>query len=94
MVTTILANYSVSLNSAKNGVPGSRKQEEGGEEASRKKEVILHVNALLLNNNKIRDLKDLHSTLCDYVLYEPDRLQWINLSYNFLVKIDEEILNF
>jgi len=73
-VTTILANYSVSLNSAKNGVMGGRKQEEGGEEASRKKEVILHVNALLLNNNCLRDLKDMYSTLTDYVLYEPDRL--------------------
>ena len=73
-VTTILANYSVSLNSAKNGVMGGRKQEEGGEEDSRKKEVILHVNALLLNNNCLRDLKDMYSTLTDYVLYEPDRL--------------------
>lgn len=73
---------------------GGRKQEEGGEEASRKKDVVLHVNALLLNNNCLRDLKDMHSTLCDYVLYEPDRLQWINLSYNYLVKIDEEILKF
>ena len=69
-----MANYSVSLNSAKNGVMGGRKQEEGGEEASRKKEVVLHVNALLLNNNCLRDLKDMHSTLSEYVLYEPDRL--------------------
>ena len=36
----------------------------------------------------------MHSTLTEYVLYEPDRLQWINLSYNYLVKIDDEILNF
>lgn len=71
---------------------GGRKQEEGGEEASRKKDVVLHVNALLLNNNALRDLKDMYSTLCNYVLYEPDRLQWLNLSYNYLVKIDDEIL--
>lgn len=93
-VQTILANYSVTLNAAKNGAIGGRKQEEGGEEASRKKEVILHVNALLLNNNCLRDLNQLNETLCNYVLYEPYRLQWINLSYNYLVKIDKEILNF
>ena len=28
------------------------------------------------------------------VLYEPHRIQWLNLSYNYLVKIDEEILKF
>ena len=76
------------------GGMGGRKQEEGGEEASRKKEVVLHVNALLLNNNCLRDLNGFYSTLCDYVLYEPDRLQWLNLSYNYLVKIDKEILKF
>ena len=36
----------------------------------------------------------MHDTLTEYVLWEPDRLQWINLSYNHLVKIDEEILKF
>ena len=56
--------------------------------------MVLHVNALLLNNNCLRDLKDMHDTLTEYVLWEPDRLQWINLSYNHLVKIDEEILKF
>ena len=73
-VNMILQNYSVSLNAAKNGVMGGRKQEEGGEEASRKKEVVLHVNAILLNNNFLRDLKDLHVTLVRDVLEEPDRL--------------------
>lgn len=82
------------MNAAKNGVMGGRKQEEGSEETSRKKEIALHVNALLLNNNYLRDLKDLHSTLVDYVLWEPDRLQWLNLSYNYLIKIDPEILKF
>ena len=73
---------------------GGRKQEEGGEEASRKKEIVLHVNALLLNNNQLRDLNNLYSTLNDYVLYDMDRLQWLNLSYNYLVKIDKEITKF
>ena len=36
----------------------------------------------------------MYDTLSQYVLYEPDRLQWLNLSYNYLVKIDPEILKF
>jgi len=47
-----------------------------------------------LNNNYLRDLKDFHVTLTRDVLEEPDRLQWINLSYNYLEKIDKELLNF
>lgn len=93
-VTTILANYSVSLNSNKIGGIGGRKQEDGGEEASRKKEVTVHVNGVLLNNNCLRDIIGLHDVLSNYVLYEPDRLQWLNLSYNYLVTIDDEITKF
>ena len=52
------------------------------------------MNAILLNNNYLRDLKDLHVTLVRDVLEAPDRLQWINLSYNYLDKIDEELLKF
>ena len=36
----------------------------------------------------------MYDTLSQWVLYEPDRLQWLNLSYNYLVKIDPEILKF
>ena len=73
---------------------GGRKQEDGNEEASRKKEIAYHVNGILLNNNELRDLKEFHVTLIRDVLEEPDRLQWINLSYNYLEKIDDELLKF
>lgn len=73
---------------------GGRKPEDGKEETQRKKEVVYHVNSLLLNNNEVRDIKGLYSVLREYVLFEPDRLQWLNLSYNYLVKIDSDILDF
>jgi len=72
---------------------GGRKPEDGKEETQRKKHVVYHVNSLLLNNNEIRDIKGLYPVLKEYVLFEPDRLQWLNLSYNYLVKIDADILD-
>jgi len=53
------------------------------------------VNSILLNNNEIRDVRGLSETLY-YVLPKsnPVNLIWLNLSYNFLQKIDPELLNF
>lgn len=73
-VNSILANYSVSLHAAKNGMMGSKRPEDGKEEAKRKKEINYTVNSLLLNNNEIRELTGLKHVLSEYVLYEPDRL--------------------
>ena len=73
---------------------GGRKQDDGKEEAQRKKEVTYHVNSLMLNNNQIREITYLYDTLKNYVLYDVDKLQWLNLSYNYLTKIQDEILNF
>ena len=63
---------------------GGRKPEDGNEVAKKKKGITYHVNSLLLNNNEIRDIKGLYPVLREYVLFEPDRLQWLNLSYNYL----------
>ena len=93
-VMNILAQHSISLTATKNGLMGSRKLEDGKEETQRKKEIDYVVNSLLLNNNEIRDLKGIYDTLKDYVLYAIDKLQWLNLSYNYLIKIDEDICNF
>mmetsp|Transcript_29847 Transcript_29847/g.45574 ORF Transcript_29847/g.45574 Transcript_29847/m.45574 type:complete len:299 (+) Transcript_29847:94-990(+) len=93
-VNNILANHSVSLTATKNGMMGSRKPEDGKEESQRKKEIAYYVNSLLLNKNELRSIMGLYDVLSKYVLYEPDRLQWLNLSYNYLTKIDKEILNF
>ena len=90
----ILAQHSISLTATKNGLLGSKRPEDGKEETQRKKDIEYHVNSVLLNNNEIRELKGLYDTLKDYVLYDIDKLQWLNLSYNYLIKIDEDICNF
>jgi len=71
---------------------GSKKAEEQLED-KRKKRVIIYTNQLFLNNNDIRSLTGLSSIL-DNVMYFPDRLQSLNLSHNYLEKIDSELLNF
>ena len=53
------------------------------------------VDSLMLNNNEIREISGLASTLTFVLPHsEPTRLLWLNLSYNYLTKIDSEILNF
>lgn len=53
---------------------GNKRPEDGKEETQRKKEIVYHVNSLLLNNNEIREIKGLYTVLKESVLYEPDRL--------------------
>jgi Leucine-rich repeat (LRR) protein len=74
---------------------GGRKSEDGTgkSENKRKKEVKLVCTALFLNNNEIRTLKLLPETL-QYVMYRPENLEWLDLSYNYLQKIDKELLEF
>ena len=50
---------------------------------------------MLLNNNELRDLRGFTETLV-FVMpkSDPHNLQWLNLSYNYLTKIDIELLNF
>jgi hypothetical protein len=93
-VLNILTQHNVNLNQTKNAIGGIRKTDDGKEEAQRKKEVELNVNAVLLNNNEIRELKGLYDVLKDYVLWDINKLQWLNLSYNYLIKIDDDICKF
>lgn len=81
--------------SQQKNVPGAaRKAEDGSEEAARKKEVIFARTCLLLNNNQLQDLTGLYDVLESKVMRTPRQLTWLNLSYNQLVHIDAEILNF
>lgn len=93
-INTTLANHYVSLHATKN-LLGGRKIDDGKEEEQRKKKIECSVDSLLLNNNNIRDIHGLANTLT-WVLPKsnPNQLQWLNLSYNYLTKIDSEILNF
>lgn len=74
---------------------GGRKVDDGKEEAQRKKKVEHVVDSLLLNNNEIREIIGLYDTLTFVLPHsEPSKLLWLNLSYNFLVKIEPEIEKF
>ena len=73
---------------------GGRKQEDGKEEQQKKKEIDFMRTTLLLNNNQLRELTGLNETLTLYVMREPQNLMWLNLSHNYLTKIDPEILKF
>jgi len=64
---------------------GGRKQEDGKEEAARKKKIDFVVDSLLLNTNQIRDIKGLASVLTFVLPHgDPSKLLWLNLSYNYL----------
>ena len=94
-VVNLLSNHYVSLQANKGLLGGPKRAEDGKEEEKRKKKINYTVNSLMLNNNELRDLAGLNSTL-PYVLPhgDPTKLLWINLSYNYLTKIDAELLNF
>jgi Leucine-rich repeat (LRR) protein len=49
--------------------------------------------ALFLNNNQIRSIKGLNDVL-QFVMFSPQKLEWLDLSYNYLQNIDKELLNF
>jgi Leucine-rich repeat (LRR) protein len=48
---------------------------------------------MFLNNNEIRTIKGLRDML-NYVMFYPENLEWLDLSYNYLSTIEKEILNF
>ena len=72
---------------------GGRKTEDQKVEAKRKKKVQVVCTSIFLNNNELRTTRGLRSIL-DSVIWNPDRLEWLDLSYNFLERVEPEILNF
>ena len=69
------------------------KGEEGKNERVRKKYVKTETRTLFLNNNEIRSIDSLLPTL-NSVMREPERLKWLDLSFNYLEHIEPEILCF
>ena len=70
-----------------------RKNEDTKQEAKKKKKVRVICTSLFLNNNEIRTFTGLRGIL-ENVMYSPEKLEWLDISYNYLEKIDDEILNF
>ena len=62
-------------------------------EAKRKKKVNVYCTSVFLNNNELRGLNGLGSIL-SIVMWHPERLEWLDLSYNYFEKIDNELLVF
>lgn len=67
--------------------------EETKKEGTRKKHVKKVCRTLLLNNNEIRTISGLLPTL-EVVMNMPSKLKWLDLSFNYLTKIEPDILNF
>ena len=91
-IHALLPTSNVPLNAAKN-ILGGRKAEEAKVETTKKKKITIVCNSIFLNNNEIRSLTPLYPTL-DAVMWNVDRLEWIDLSYNYLTKIDADLLEF
>jgi Leucine-rich repeat (LRR) protein len=72
---------------------GGRKQEDQKVETKKKKKVIVYCTSIFLNNNELRTTKGLRSIL-DSVMWNPERLEWLDLSYNYLERIEPELLQF
>ena len=62
-------------------------------EAKRKKNVHVYCTSLFLQNNELRTVTNLRHTL-NFVMWYPERLEWLDLSYNYLERIDPELLEF
>lgn len=67
--------------------------EETKKEGVRKKTVKKLCRTLLLNNNEIRTVASLLPTL-EIVMKVPSRLKWLDLSFNYLTKVEPDILDF
>jgi hypothetical protein len=71
-------------------------QERKGKKENRQRErnkVKIACRTLLLNNNELRSIDKLYSTL-ELVMNFPSKLKFLDLSFNYLTTIDSEILNF
>lgn len=89
-ITKIITEHNIQLNN-KNQM-GGRKTEEQKAETSKKMVVNKVTQALFLQNNQLRTIDTLYDTLKD-VMYQPDRLVWLDLSYNYLTHIEDELPN-
>jgi len=91
-VAKILADYNTTLNVQKTAIAGQTKTEVKAEAQKRfviKRQTI----SLFLQSNKLKSITGLSTILSD-VMWNHGQLQWIDLSYNQLPVIDDEILNF
>ena len=71
-----------------------RKNEDGSGksgENKRKKHITFVCTSLFLNNNEIRTIKGMRDMM-NYVVWQPEQLEWLDISYNYLQTIEHELL--
>ena len=91
-INQILLNNNISLHNTKGPMAG-RKVEETKTETKKKIVVRKQTTALFLQNIELRTIESLPEVLID-VMYFPERLQWLDLSYNILESIEADLLQF
>ena len=91
-ITQILVNHNISLTQKTGTVPG-RKTEDAKVDQTKKMKIRKQTTALFLQNNELRSLEGLSKVLVD-VMWDSTNLLWLDLSYNYLEHIDEELLQF
>jgi len=91
-ITSILQLHNISLQQNKNAL-GGRKTEDTKVESKKQIVVKRETLTLFLQNNELRNLIDMAEVL-EAVMWTSQRILWLDLSYNYLVDIEDEILNF
>lgn len=104
VIANIIASHSISLSQNKVNLPGVANRVTADTstaiESQKKFEYKSETTVLFLQHNEIRRLNAEKPEMCLYRVLEdvmwksPANLTWIDLSYNYLVTIDEEILKF
>lgn len=91
-ISNVLQSVNQPLSQAKNAnfTSGRLKNDE---QKNRKKVIHKDCVTLFINSNRLRSIYTLYETL-GTVMWGHEKLQWIDLSYNLLVKIEPEILKF
>lgn len=84
--------HSVSLQASKN-VGGNKRADETKVEAKKKIVVPKKTLTLFLQNNELRSLVGMADVL-EAVMYHSKNLLWLDISYNYLTTIDEDLLEF
>jgi len=77
----------------KQGAMGGRKVEETKTETKKKIVVKKHTTSLFLQNNELRTIVELPRVLQD-VMWNSEGLLWLDLSYNYLESIEQDLLQF
>ena len=91
-ITNILMNHSVSLTANKN-LGGNKRSDDTKVEAKKKLVVPTKTLTLFLQNNELRSLVGMAETL-EIVMWNSKNLLWLDISYNYLTTIDDDLLDF